>query len=231
VIPVKPWLLEILACPIDKHYPLSLSIFKIEDGDEFSKKVGNIEAMKKDLSFFFKNTMENEDSETNAEVPVINLDDTSGALLVFDTLVRKPSTAVQYLEQIVASIDELKPIQDSSGNDVKSTIETLLEFRSEVTSALDAVKEAIEEPETQKQKILELEDKLILLNWFKQAVEIEAGVITCTECNRWYPIRDTIPQMLPDELRKEKYDKNFLETWSSLLDDSILKDGNPFHLD
>jgi uncharacterized protein YbaR (Trm112 family) len=231
VIPVKPWLLEILACPIDKHYPLNLSIFKIEDGgDEFAKKARNIEAMTKDLSFFFKNALEDEEYEAAFDVPVITNDEESGAVLVFDALVRKPASPVQYLELILASIDELKPIQDLEGS-AKSIIEELLEFRNEVTSVLDAMKENVDSPETQKQKIMEIKDKLILLNWFKQAVEIEAGVMTCTECNRWYPIRETIPQMLPDELRKKKYDNEFLETWKSLLDDSILKEGNPFHLD
>ena len=33
---MKPWLFDILACPIDKHYPLKLYIFKFETNrDEF----------------------------------------------------------------------------------------------------------------------------------------------------------------------------------------------------
>ncbi|MFX0099466.1 MAG: Trm112 family protein, partial [Candidatus Hodarchaeota archaeon] len=49
---MKPWLLEILACPMDKHYPLELTIFEIEDLNEKLKRMKNLEEMKEDLSFF-----------------------------------------------------------------------------------------------------------------------------------------------------------------------------------
>lgn len=32
---------------------------------------------------------------------------------------------------------------------------------------------------------------------------IKGEVLVCTECNRWYPIIDDIPHMLPDELRED----------------------------
>ena len=52
----------------------------------------------------------------------------------------------------------------------------------------------------------------------------------CEKCNRWYPIRETIPQMLPDELRKETDDIAFLNDWKEFLDDRFTKNGVPFHL-
>lgn len=33
--------------------------------------------------------------------------------------------------------------------------------------------------------------------------KIKGEVLICTECNRWYPIIDDIPHMLPDELRED----------------------------
>ncbi len=33
--------------------------------------------------------------------------------------------------------------------------------------------------------------------------KIKGEVLVCTECNRWYPIIDDIPHMLPDELRED----------------------------
>ncbi len=33
--------------------------------------------------------------------------------------------------------------------------------------------------------------------------KIKGEVLVCTECNRWYPIIDDIPHMLPDELRDD----------------------------
>lgn len=36
-----------------------------------------------------------------------------------------------------------------------------------------------------------------------KAKRIKGEVLICTECNRWYPIIDDIPHMLPDELRED----------------------------
>ncbi len=33
--------------------------------------------------------------------------------------------------------------------------------------------------------------------------KIKGEVLICTKCNRWYPIIDDIPHMLPDELRED----------------------------
>ncbi|HLI46235.1 MAG TPA: Trm112 family protein [Geobacterales bacterium] len=60
--------------------------------------------------------------------------------------------------------------------------------------------------------------------------EITDGIILCTKCNRWYPIIEEIPVMLPDELRKEKEDKAFLEKWKNKIPENFLKNGLPFHL-
>ena len=44
------------------------------------------------------------------------------------------------------------------------------------------------------------------LHVFEEKEEIVEGLIVCPKCSRWYPIRDEIPEMLPDELRKENED-------------------------
>lgn len=225
---MKPWLLEILACPIDKHYPLDLSIFSIEDADAFLKKVGNVDEMKKDLSFFFKNGLD--DEEGDVSTPIINFDDAGKDLLVFDTLVRKPSPAGLYLEKIQTSIDELKPVVVLCSEKVKETVTTLRALKENVQEAREAVSKMAGNPAKQREIISSLEKGLILLNWFKQAIEIESGVMICAKCHRWFPIRDSIPQMLPDELRREKYDKQFLETWKDKMDPDIVNAGIPFHL-
>ena len=51
--------------------------------------------------------------------------------------------------------------------------------------------------------------------------EILSGIIICPKCLRWYPISEGVPEMLPDELRKEDDDKAFLRTWKSLLPFSL----------
>jgi uncharacterized protein YbaR (Trm112 family) len=51
------------------------------------------------------------------------------------------------------------------------------------------------------------------LHVFEEKEEIVEGVIICPKCLRWYPIRDEIPEMLPDELREEKDELPFLRKW------------------
>jgi len=65
---------------------------------------------------------------------------------------------------------------------------------------------------------------------FEEKEEIVSGVLICGKCNRWYPVIDEIPHMLPDELREEKEDKPFLEKWKTQLPAKVLNDGVPFNL-
>ncbi len=60
--------------------------------------------------------------------------------------------------------------------------------------------------------------------------EIESGVIYCSNCSRYYPIIDTIPVMLPDELRDRKEDAAFLEKWKGSLPEKIVYEGRPTSL-
>ncbi|MDH5745915.1 MAG: Trm112 family protein [Candidatus Bathyarchaeota archaeon] len=65
---------------------------------------------------------------------------------------------------------------------------------------------------------------------FKEKKEIVEGLIICSKCLRWYPIRDEIPEMLPDELRKENEDLPFLKKWKEKIPEKILLEGKPFNL-
>jgi uncharacterized protein YbaR (Trm112 family) len=65
---------------------------------------------------------------------------------------------------------------------------------------------------------------------FRESDEIDDGLLICPECSRWYPIRDSIPELLPDELRKRKEDVPFLKKWRLRIPERILMDGNPFNL-
>jgi uncharacterized protein YbaR (Trm112 family) len=68
------------------------------------------------------------------------------------------------------------------------------------------------------------------LTIFVEKKEIVEGLITCPKCLRWYPIRDEIPELLPDELRKEKDEMPFLRKWMKKIPPQILKEGRPFNL-
>lgn len=57
------------------------------------------------------------------------------------------------------------------------------------------------------------------------------GALVCTECNRYYPIIDEIPVMLPDDLRNKNEDLDFLAKYREKLPEKVVKMGKPHHLD
>jgi uncharacterized protein YbaR (Trm112 family) len=65
---------------------------------------------------------------------------------------------------------------------------------------------------------------------FEEKDEIEEGMIVCHKCSRWFPIKEEIPEMLPDELRKENEELSFLKKWKNKVPSDILSDGRPFNL-
>lgn len=65
---------------------------------------------------------------------------------------------------------------------------------------------------------------------FEEGEEVIEGIIICPKCLRWYPIRDEIPEMLPDELRNKRDDVNFLKKWREKIPEKILLEGKPFNL-
>ena len=64
----------------------------------------------------------------------------------------------------------------------------------------------------------------------QKSEEIETGLINCSKCNRYYPIKKTIPIMLPDDLRNKEEDKKFLNTHQKEIPNHILKSGKPVSL-
>ena len=64
-------------------------------------------------------------------------------------------------------------------------------------------------------------------------VEVEAGLLRCPECGRWYPIGsavETIPELMPDDLRERERDLEWLSKWKEKVPEAVLKDGKPFTL-
>ncbi|RLF23876.1 MAG: Trm112 family protein [Thermoprotei archaeon] len=60
--------------------------------------------------------------------------------------------------------------------------------------------------------------------------EVDAGILICPRCKRWYPIEEEIPRMLPDELRDEEEDLSFLRKYKDKIPGKVLKEGKPFNL-
>ena len=64
-------------------------------------------------------------------------------------------------------------------------------------------------------------------------IEIDSGILVCSKCGRWYPICnavETIPEMLPDDLREKDKDIKWMQKWSELIPNEIIKNGKPFNL-
>lgn len=195
---MKPWLFDILACPIDKHFPLKLYIFSFETKpEEFELiltkyKNRNIESIKKEkiIEIFFENE--------NAYVK--------------DNIVFEKTPIKTYLELTISSIHELDNIFDKSPNEISKKC---FEFIStEIKNKILVF--------SKNQNIKNIDDiipELYFLNKIKIETEIESGMLFCEKCYRWFPIIETIPQMLPDEYRDEKKDLLFLK---DLLDKDLL---------
>ena len=65
---------------------------------------------------------------------------------------------------------------------------------------------------------------------FEEGEEISEGLLVCPACNRFYPISEEIPRMLPDELRDREEDIPFLKKWRERIPPKILDEGKPFNL-
>jgi len=59
---------------------------------------------------------------------------------------------------------------------------------------------------------------------------ISEGALFCPKCDRFYPIIEEIPIMLPDELRDKKQEIEFLKTNKDKLPEKIITNANPWHL-
>lgn len=49
------------------------------------------------------------------------------------------------------------------------------------------------------------------------------GLLTCSQCNRYFPIVKGIPIMSPDEFRESKLEQPLIESWQAHLQGKELK--------
>ncbi|HUH18304.1 Trm112 family protein [Albibacterium sp.] len=49
------------------------------------------------------------------------------------------------------------------------------------------------------------------------------GLLTCSQCNRYFPIVKGIPIMSPDEFRESKLEQPLIESWQDHLQGKELK--------
>ena len=207
---MKPWLFDILACPMDKHYPLRLYIF-------------NYETPFTQFETFLK-VYYNKDINLIKRESLIEIEDTPKGIFIKDGIVIKNTTLAEYLTLIIRSINELEYIYDQTDLSLSSKCFTLL-----TTEIKEKIKQISEKKDIT--NLDEILPELYLLNKIKLDIEIETGLLFCEECNRWFPIIDTIPQMLPDEFRNKENDLEFLKNHKNLCDPEFFQQNlKPFNL-
>ncbi len=202
---MKPWLSDILACPIDKYYPLELLILKWETN------ISEIEEFLKIYKIRDEKLINNEE--------LIKFSETENHIKIRDSIALKSKKSVDYLNAINSSIQELNNINNLTEEPAIDKCIDLLKtsVKRKIESTINQISK-----EDKKEKIKEIMNSILpelyLINKFKIDTEIEEGILFCSKCNRWYPIVETIPQMLPDKYRNENEDIAFLNKWKQILE-------------
>ncbi len=177
MITLKPWLLNILACPIDKHHPLEATFFRWEIPDAEIAKIA-----------------------AEAGKPAKELEE-------------KYRVLRKQLGDGTISPSSIAAITDLTGNE--STEEHL-------KKTLKILKGKAGKPE-----------ELDSLYRYMSILEVAEGLLRCPECGRWYPVGcsvESIPELMPDELREREKELEWLAKWRSLVPPVVLSDGKPFSL-
>ena len=207
---MKTWLFDILACPMDKFFPLKLYIFSFENEQQ-------------ELQLIIDNYL-NRDITIIKNEEIIEIDHEDDELLIKDKIIIQKTELAKYLNLTYSSLIEFENIFGCGKNQLGNKCFEIL--NSEVKSR---VIEYIKNPVFN--QIDTILPELFFINKIKLDIEIKTGILFCSKCNRWYPIIDTIPQMLPDKYRDEKKEIDFLEKHKDLLDAKFLnQDLKPFKI-
>ena len=207
---MKPWLFDILACPIDKYFPLKLFIFSFENEPQEFQSIITIYS-NRDINF-----IKNE--------KIIEISQEDNELFLKDNIIIEKTRLKSYLDLIISSLIEFENVFDNTTNKLSKKCFEII--NSDVKSR---IVEFSKNPNfNQLDNIL---PELYFINKLKLDFEIASGILFCSKCKRWYPIIDAIPQMLPDKYRDQKKEIDFLENNKNLLDEKFFnQDLKPFNI-
>jgi uncharacterized protein YbaR (Trm112 family) len=207
---MRPWLCDILACPIDKFFPLELIIFSFETDEKLFSEI---------LEAFDRRDVISIKKENLIEIDQINEE-----LLLKDEIVIEKSKVDIYLKAIISSVEEVDNMCDKSSYELSKRCIHIIQ--NDIKQKIKAFSNNL-----MNEHIDTILPELYFLNKFKTDIEIETGLLFCSKCKRWFPIIETIPQMLPDEYRDEEADILFLKTNKDLLENTFFKQNlKPFNL-
>jgi uncharacterized protein YbaR (Trm112 family) len=202
--------LEILACPIDHAFPLELTVLKWED-----ETVGNDKVAELIESYRKGNVL-----PPKMESPVIS-EMREDAFVVRDNLIIKAKKFSEYIQELIEKIEELTFVHDKSKWQGEKALELIRnEIKNILLQSIKNVKpleNSLENAETLQNELKSILVHLEFLNLLKYHLEIEDAVIKCPNCKRWYPVFETIPQMLPDDVRNVDQDNAFKEKWKAVV--------------
>jgi uncharacterized protein YbaR (Trm112 family) len=77
----------------------------------------------------------------------------------------------------------------------------------------------------------ESKEDLDTLYSYLNILDVRDGLLVCSECGRWYPIGrsvETIPELMPDELREEEKELEWLAKWRDVVPKKVLEKSKPF---
>ncbi|OGD55062.1 hypothetical protein A3K81_02770 [Candidatus Bathyarchaeota archaeon RBG_13_60_20] len=186
---MKPWLLNILACPIDKHHPLEAYFYRWENTEEEMEKMSR---------------------EAGTPSPLFS---------------KQYLHLAKQMADGTISPQALKEIRDMAG--VSYSME-LLDGVNSFMGQLAGVGKPGE-----KELLRDHPEGMDVLYRYLNLVEVEEGLLRCPECGRWYPIGsavESIPELMPDDLRERDRDLEWLTKWKEKLPEQVLRDGRPYTL-
>jgi len=186
---VKPWLLNILACPMCKHHPLDTYFFKWETKEEDLKIIA-------------------EQTGVPSRLLTQNYRHLVGQVLD-KTILLEPVRRVRDLTESTSAQLLLEEAVEALGRLVQQEGKTVEEILANFGPEVDA------------------------LYRYLNLVEVEEGLLSCSNCSRWYPIGSavaSIPEMLPDNLRERERDLDFLKKWQKQVPKEVSEKGKPFNI-
>ena len=115
---MKPWLFDILACPIDKNYPLKLYIFSFEN---------DLEEFQSNLTIYT-----NRDLNLIKNEKIIEIHHEGEKTFLKDNVILEKTKLNSYLELIISSLNEFENVFDRTTNSLSKICIELL--NSKVTN-------------------------------------------------------------------------------------------------
>jgi uncharacterized protein YbaR (Trm112 family) len=187
VINLKPWLLNVLACPIDKHHPLEAYFYKWDTTDTELDKI-------------------------NREAGTPN-----------NYFSKQYRHLAKQISDGTISPASIKAITD------KTESHHTMELLADSEKFLDRLE--YEDNKSTENLLKKYPEGIDVLYRYLNLVEVDQGLLRCPLCSRWYPIGsavETIPELMPDDLRDEETDLEWLRKWTDKVPDSVRNEGKPF---